>query len=100
MLLNSKSNMSSNDSGLCKYKNLFGELGKGVHSIRILNIAVVDVISTLILAFVIHQFILEKILEIHWISIWWVIIGCFISGIIIHRLFCVRTTIDKLLFSK
>jgi hypothetical protein len=26
------------------------------------------------------------------------IIGVFISGIIIHRLFCVRTTVDKLLF--
>jgi hypothetical protein len=26
------------------------------------------------------------------------IIGVFISGIIVHRMFCVRTTVDKLLF--
>jgi hypothetical protein len=84
---------------LCEYKGLFGEPGTGLHSYRIMNIAVVDVLSTLILAFVIHQFILEGLLDIHWISIWWVILGCFILGIISHRLFCVRTTIDKLLFS-
>lgn len=84
---------------LCEYKNIFGEPGTGLHSYRIMNIAVVDVISTLILAFAIHQFILEGWLDIHWVSIWWIILGCFILGIIMHRLFCVRTTIDKLLFS-
>jgi hypothetical protein len=26
----------------CKYKNIFGEEGKGVHSYRIFNIAIVD----------------------------------------------------------
>lgn len=86
------------DTGLCAYKDLFGAPGTGLHSYRIMNIAVVDVISTLILAFVVHQFILKAWLDIHWISIWWVIAGCFILGIIAHRLFCVRTTVDKLLF--
>ncbi len=87
------------DSGLCVYKDIFGVPGTGLHSYRIMNIAVVDVLSTLILAFVIHQFILENWLDIHWISIWWVIIVCFLAGILAHRLFCVRTTIDKLLFN-
>jgi hypothetical protein len=86
------------DTGLCAYKDLFGAPGTGLHSYRIMNIAVVDVISTLILAFVIHQIILENCLNIYWISIWWVIVACFLMGIILHRLFCVRTTIDKLLF--
>jgi len=81
------------ESGLCKYKNIFGEPGKGAHSIRIFNIAVVDVIATLILAFAIHQFLLDNV------NIWWIIIGCFLAGILAHRLFCVRTTIDKLLFN-
>jgi hypothetical protein len=88
------------ESGLCAYKNIFGVPGTGLHSYRIMNIAVIDVISTLILAFVIHQFILEGWLDIHCISIWWIIIGCFVVGIISHRLFCVRTTVDKLLFSQ
>lgn len=34
---------------LCKYKNILGEPGKGVHSYRIFNIAIVDVLLTLIL---------------------------------------------------
>ena len=86
------------EEGLCKYKNLFGELGTGAHSIRIFNIAIVDVLLTLLLAFFIHQFILEKLLNIHSVSIWLVIGLCFLSGIIAHRVFCVRSTVDKLLF--
>ena len=83
---------------LCKYKDIFGKPGEGAHSIRIFNIAVIDVLATIILALVIHQILLERILGFTNISIWWVILGCFLSGIIAHRLFCVRTTIDKLLF--
>lgn len=84
----------------CAYKDIFGVPGTGIHSYRIMNIAVVDVLATLILAFIIHQIILESWLDIHWISIWWIIILGFLAGIIAHRLFCVRTTIDKLLFCK
>lgn len=86
------------DSGLCEYKDIFGVPGTGIHSYRFMNIAIVDVLTTLILAFVIHQFILEYWLDIHWISIWWVLLACFILGILAHRLFCVRTTVDKLFF--
>ena len=88
------------ENGLCKYKDIFGKPNTGFHSYRIFNIAVFDVISTILLALFIHQIILEAWLDIHWISIWWVIIICFIAGIIAHRLFCVRTTIDKLLFKE
>ena len=28
-----------------------------------------------------------------------ILVFCFIAGIILHRVFCVKTTIDKLLFS-
>lgn len=76
---------------LCKYKNIFGKVGKGVHSIRIFNIAIVDVLLTLLVAFFI-KYIFPK---------WnfWIILFClFLSGIFLHRLFCVKTTIDKLLF--
>ena len=38
---------------LCKYKDYFGEPGKGVHSHRIFNIAIVDVAMTLIGALII-----------------------------------------------
>ena len=75
---------------LCKYKNILGVPGKGVHSYRIFNIAIVDVLLTLILAYII-SYIFKK-------SFFWVSVILFILGIILHRLFCVRTTVDKLLF--
>ena len=77
---------------LCKYKDIFGKVGEGVHSYRIFNIAIVDVILTFLLAFII-QLLLPKYNYYH------ILILLFILGIILHRMFCVRTSIDKLLFN-
>jgi len=75
---------------LCKYKNMFGIPGKGIHSYRIFNIAIVDVFVTIIVALIISY--LGK-------YPFWIVLGClFLLGIICHRLFCVPTTVDKLLF--
>ena len=41
---------------LCEYKNMLGKVGEGVHSIRIFNIAIVDVLLTIIGAYIIHLF--------------------------------------------
>jgi len=76
---------------LCKYKNILGVPGQGPHSYRIFNIAIVDVILTIILAYIISY--------IYKISFVKTSIILFILGILLHRVFCVRTTIDKLLFS-
>ena len=76
---------------LCKYKHVFGIPGKGVHSYRIGNIAIVDVLLTIILSYIITFFTNYKFI--------YVLVYIFILGIISHRLFCVRTTIDKVLFS-
>jgi hypothetical protein len=77
---------------LCEYKDLFGKVGQGVHSYRIFDIAIVDVLLTILGAFIIHLFLPKY-------SFLYILILLFITGIILHRLFCVRTTIDKLLFS-
>jgi len=77
---------------LCKYKDIFGKVGEGVHSYRIFNIAIVDVLLTFLLAFII-QLLLPKYNYYH------ILILLFILGIILHRMFCVRTTIDKILFN-
>jgi len=69
---------------------MFGKLGTGIHSYRIYNIAYLDFVVTAIGAY-----ILSKILDTPFL---YTLIGFFILGIIIHRLFCVRTTIDKFLF--
>jgi hypothetical protein len=75
---------------ICKYKNIFGEPRKGAHSYRLFDIAIVDVVSTVILAAVI-----SKIWKLDFIK---VLIIVFLLGIILHRLFCVDTTIDRVLF--
>jgi hypothetical protein len=78
------------ENPLCKYKNMFGEVGKGIHSYRIFNLAIADVIQTILLG-----------IFISWLtkySIYYTIPGAFILGIIAHRAFCVRTTVDKFLF--
>ena len=76
---------------LCKYKNLFGEVGKGVHSYRIFNIAVVDTVLTILGAYIIYLFFPKY-------NFYYILLFLFILGIALHRLFCVRTTIDKFLF--
>lgn len=76
---------------LCKYKNVLGKVNTGLHSYRILDIAVIDVILTVILAYVVKLIFPNKKFIL-------ILVFLFLLGIILHRLFCVRTTIDKLLF--
>jgi len=75
---------------LCKYKDVFGKPGEGAHKYRVFNIAIVDTLLTVLLASIIAYF--------SGISLMYVIPGTFFFGIVLHRLFCVRTTVDKLLF--
>jgi len=76
---------------LCQYKDILGKPGQGIHSYRIFNIAYVDVIFTIIGAYVIYLFFPK-------INYFVILISFFILGIILHKMFCVRTTIDKYLF--
>jgi len=76
---------------LCKYKDIFEEPGKGPHKYRFMNIAIIDVAFTIISAYIIYRFTL-------W-NFWITLAVAFALGIFFHRLFCVRTTIDKLLFT-
>ena len=75
---------------LCRYQNALGVPGKGIHSYRFFNIAIMDVLMTLVLAY--------------FISFVWktgfvrTSIVLFALGIVLHRMFCVRTTVDKWLF--
>lgn len=77
---------------LCKYRHILGEEKKGLHSIRIFDIAVVDVLLTLLLGCFISYY-LHMNLFISWVSL-------FIIGVLLHRIFCVNTTINKLIFGK
>lgn len=71
---------------LCTYRNALGVPGEGVHSYRLFNIALADVALAIALALLI-RFVCRTSLLIS-----------FLIGIVVHRLFCVRTTLDRLLF--
>ena len=75
---------------LCKYSDIFGNVKQGVHSIRLFDIAIIDLLMTILLAYIISTYFNKNFIIVLFVL--------FISGIILHRLFCVRTTIDILLF--
>ena len=76
--------------GLDKYKDLFGKPGTGMHKYRVFNIAVFDVAVVLACGFVISKYFKYPLS--------YTLVVLFILGIIVHRLFGVRTGIDKKLF--
>jgi uncharacterized membrane protein len=73
-------------------KKAFGEPKKGIHSYRVFNIAYLDVLITMIIAYFIQKIFYPKTKYIK------VLFFFFLSGIVLHRLFDVRTTIDKFIF--
>jgi hypothetical protein len=75
---------------LCKYKDALGKSGSTDYT-RIFTVRAMDIISLIIGAYIIAY--------IFGFSFWKTLIVLFISGIIIHRAFCVRTAVDKLLFT-
>jgi len=75
-----------------KYKNIFGKEGEGAHSIRFFNLAIVDVILTIIGALLISYFI-----KVNFFIIFLILM---LIAIILHRLFCVNTTINKMIFGE
>jgi fatty acid desaturase len=81
---------STYEQGVCRYKDVFGAPREGVHSIRLFDIAIVDLGLTTLAAYGISYYT-EK-------DFWLILCVLLILGIIFHRMFCVETTIDKLLF--
>jgi hypothetical protein len=75
---------------LCEYKNMLGIPGKGVHT-HIAGVAIIDVIMTIA-----GSWILAKAMNWDYVK---TLGAVFLLGIALHRLFCVKTTVDKLLFS-
>ena len=73
----------------CKYQDMFGKPNQGIHSIRLFNIAIVDLAFTVIAAVALSYWF-------KWPFIY-VLIGLLVLGIIAHRLFCVNTTLNKAL---
>jgi len=73
-----------------QFSDIFGKPNEGVHSYRIFNIAIIDVIATLLGALIISY--------VFKINYFIVLVILFILGIVLHRLFCVNTTINRYIF--
>jgi hypothetical protein len=66
-----------------KYKDIFGKPNQGVHSVRLFDFAVIDIIMTFIGAYFISKYYKK--------NVWLIFILLFICGQIFHALFCVQT---------
>lgn len=82
--------MINMDFSLCPYKYIFGKPGEGVHQYRIMDIAIVDLVGTIIVAFCISKYFNLDFKIVLFILLLW--------GIILHELFCVKTTLSKIIF--
>lgn len=71
--------------------NLIGVPGEGIHSYRIFNVAYMDVIIVLLAAILIAW-------AMNW-SYMKTIVGIFVLGIVVHKVLCVGTTLDKALLT-
>ena len=83
-------------SGLCKSelkkdldKNL-GIVNTGIHSYRIFNIAIVDFGLTVLASYFIAKYYLMDFITVFLILM--------LIGLIMHKLFCVDTTLTKIFF--
>jgi len=75
---------------LCKYKDLFGKPKEGLRKYRIAGIAILDTLVVIMIGILFSYMTGTPLLP--------TLAVLFISGIIVHRLFCVRTGIDRILF--
>ncbi len=77
---------------LCKYKNIFGMPRKGAHSYRIFDIAIVDLFATIIVAYIISKYYKYNFYKVLALLI--------MIGIISHKIFCVDTKLNQILFNE
>jgi len=72
-----------------KYKNAFGVPNTGAHSYRVFNMAIVDILATLLVAYLLVRFISPGA-KLYIVFIW-----LFIIGQVFHLLFGVDTQVVK-----
>jgi len=75
---------------LCKYRNIFGEPWKGVHSARLFGVAAFDLVATVVASVIISM--LFKI------NVFIVFTFLLLLSLVVHYLFCVKTTLTKMIF--
>jgi hypothetical protein len=77
---------------LCKYSDIIGKPKEGIHSYRIFDISIVDVAVTILFIIFLYYLLNKPLMYIFTVVI--------LIGIIVHKLFCVNSTINMLVFGK
>lgn len=72
--------------GLCRYKDIFGKPNEGVHKPRVLGVAAVDLVATIVAAAAISY--LSKR------NFFLVLVILMLAAIAAHRAFCVNTALN------
>lgn len=85
----------------CRYRDVLGRPGEGVHRARVFSMAAADILMTLIAAFL-FSFCFFPIHQWRNFFVMFILLSIFLfsAGIILHRAFCVRTTVDRWLFPR
>lgn len=73
----------------CKYSDIFGKPNTGSHKYRLFDVAIVDLVLTIIVAYLLS---LSLSYSFGLIFAWLMVLS-----IVFHKLFCVETTVVKLL---
>lgn len=89
---------------LCQYKDLLGKPGTGIHSFRIFDIAIVDLLVVLLFGGLITWILYKKGSKKVKHNIKWYLLGISVAlillGIIVHRVFCINTTVNTWIFGE
>jgi hypothetical protein len=75
---------------LCKYSEIFGIPKTGFHKLRIFGLAAGDLLGTILIAFLISRFT-----KIHFFKVFVILM---LLSILLHLLFCVKTSLVLFLF--
>lgn len=78
-------------TGLCRFRDALQAPGTGVHSLRLLGVAVVDLGLTLLAALLLAR--------ASGLSPWLLFGLLLVLGVLVHRLFCVNTALNNTVFS-
>lgn len=74
---------------LCKYKDVLGKAGSEEYT-RIFTVRLMDLVTLIV-----GSYLIAYLFDF---TFWKTLFVIFISGIVVHRMFCVRSAVDKLLF--
>lgn len=77
---------------LCPYKNMFGQERTGIHAYRVFDIAIVDLGATVLVGLLLAYYFKWNYLL--------TLLVLFLIGVVAHRLFCVNTTLNMMIFGK